>query len=172
MAVGCGAVAHLLQPISSHLLRSCGVAEEDEARVPFAKVIWYVRFLVFLRDASPVQTEAVSRCTVLEAKNYADLLIVLNRFEEARSLLRRMIPVARRVLGDNDSLTLVMRKQHAQSLYRPKNATLDDLREAVTTLEDTARIARRVLGGAHPTTMRIERDLRKAAQAALRAHTE
>ena len=33
-------------------------------------------------------------------------------------------------------------------------ATLDDLREAVTTLEDTERIARRVLGGAHPTHRR------------------
>ena len=32
-------------------------------------------------------------------------------------------------------------------------ATLDDLREAVTTLEDAERIARRVLGGAHPTAM-------------------
>ena len=31
-------------------------------------------------------------------------------------------------------------------------ATLDDLREAVTTLEETARTARRVLGGAHPVT--------------------
>ena len=35
-------------------------------------------------------------------------------------------------------------------------ATLDDLREAVTTLEDTERIARRVLGGAHPITEDIE----------------
>ena len=39
--------------------------------------------------------------------------------------------------------------------------------EAVTTLEDTASIARRVLGGAHPTTVSIERDVRKA-RAALR----
>ena len=47
-------------------------------------------------------------------------------------------------------------------------ATLDDLREAVTTLEDTVRIARRVLGGAHPLTEGIERDLQNA-QAALAA---
>jgi len=33
--------------------------------------------------------------------------------------------------------------------------TLDDLREATTTLEDADRIARRVLGGAHPTAVRI-----------------
>ena len=50
-------------------------------------------------------------------------------------------------------------------------ATLDDLREAVTTLEDTERIARQVLGGAHPLTVDIERELRNA-QAVLRAREE
>ena len=39
---------------------------------------------------------------------------------------------------------------------------LDDLREAVTTLEDTERIARRVFGGAHPLTTEIETSLREA----------
>ena len=47
-------------------------------------------------------------------------------------------------------------------------AALGDIREAVTTLEDTARTARRVLGGAHPFTAGIEQALRKA-RAALRA---
>ena len=47
-------------------------------------------------------------------------------------------------------------------------ATLDDLREAATSLEETARIARRVLGGAHPLTKVIEHNLPKA-RAALRA---
>ena len=41
-------------------------------------------------------------------------------------------------------------------------ATLNDLREAVATLEETERIARRVLGGAHPTTLGIERSLQNA----------
>ena len=45
-----------------------------------------------------------------------------------------------------------MRKVYAIALYRDPGATLDDLREAVTTLEETERAARRVLGGAHPTT--------------------
>ena len=47
-------------------------------------------------------------------------------------------------------------------------ATLDDLREAVTTLEDTARTARRVLGSAHPASSAIEVCLGHA-RAALRA---
>ena len=76
-----------------------------------------------------------------------------------------MIPVARRILGDGDSLTLKMRWVYAQSLYRDDDATLDDLREAVSTLEDTERTARRVLGGAHPDVVRIEKSLREAREA-------
>ena len=57
---------------------------------------------------------------------------------------------------------------NAQSLYRDADATLDDLREAVTILEDAERTARRVLGGAHPVTYGVEQTLRNA-RAALRA---
>ena len=60
------------------------------------------------------------------------------------------------------------RFSYAQSLYSDAGATLDDLREAVTTLEDAERVARRVLGGLHPTTTKIEDYLRKS-RAALRA---
>ena len=60
-----------------------------------------------------------------------------------------------------------MRWLYAMALYRDAGASLDDLREAVTMLEDTTRTARRVLGGAHPTTRGIERALRDA-RAALR----
>ncbi len=52
-------------------------------------------------------------------------------------------------------------------LYFDTGATLDDLRDAVTTLEDMERTARRVLGGSHPTVAGIERSLR-VAQAGLR----
>ena len=50
-------------------------------------------------------------------------------------------------------------------------ATLDDLREAVTTLEDVQRTARRVFGGTHPLTSMIERHLQNS-RAALRAREE
>ena len=62
-----------------------------------------------------------------------------------------------------------MRWGYAVALYDNKGASLDDLREAVTTLEETERTARRVLGGAHPIAVTIERSLRNA-RAALRAH--
>ena len=59
-------------------------------------------------------------------------------------------------------------KTRYEALYKADGATLDDLREAVTTLEDAGRIARRVFGGAYPITVRIEespRDARAASSA-------
>ena len=70
-----------------------------------------------------------------------------------------MMPVARRVLGDGDETTLRIRSNYAAALAHASGATLDDAREAVATLEDATRIARRVLGGAHPLTTEIENGL-------------
>jgi hypothetical protein len=106
--------------------------------------------------------------TLREANNYANSLIQLRRYKEARPVLRKMMPVARRVLGESDEITVKMRWNYADALCQDPGATLDDLREAVMMLEDTERTARRVLGGAHPTTGGIEAALRDA-RAALRA---
>jgi hypothetical protein len=103
--------------------------------------------------------------TLRAANNYAWGLRELQRFKEAKSLLRATIPVARRVLGPSNGVTLKMRKIFAEALYLNDGATLDNLREAVSTLEDTERTARRVLGGANPTTKRIEGALQKAREA-------
>jgi len=106
--------------------------------------------------------------TLRAAKNYADSLIGLKRFEEAKALMRRMMPVAQRVLGESDWLTLKIRVTYGWALYNNDDATTDDLREAVATLEDAEQIARRVFGGAYPLTKGVEGSLRKA-RAALRA---
>ena len=50
------------------------------------------------------------------------------------------------------------------ALYKDASATLDDLREAVTTLVDIERIARRVFGGAHPLVVQFEAALRLARE--------
>ena len=104
----------------------------------------------------------------IAAYNYASTLAGVERYAEAKALLRKVIPVARRVLGENNDLTLRMRWTSAMALHDDPSATLDDFREAVNTLEDTEQTARRVLGGAHPTTGLIERSLQRA-RAALRA---
>ena len=43
---------------------------------------------------------------------------------------------------------------------KDKSSTFDEFREAVTTFEDTARTARRVLGGAHPLVPLMEKTWR------------
>ena len=98
--------------------------------------------------------------TLLAANNYGASLKDHNSFEEARLLLRKAIPVARRVLGQSHRITLTMRLFYARALYEDEGATFDDVREAVTTLDDAERTARRVFGGAHPLTGDIDTSLR------------
>ena len=93
---------------------------------------------------------------------------MLKRFGEAKPLLRRKIPVVRRVLGEDNDLTFKMRWSYAEALCMDPAATLADVREAVTMLEEDEMIARRVFGGTHPLTLDIEYSLRNA-RAALRA---
>ena len=78
------------------------------------------------------------------------------------------MPAARRVLGESHDLTLRLRWSYALTLCRDPSATLADLREAATTLEETVRIARRVFGGSHPTVAWFETQLLNS-RAALRA---
>ena len=85
-----------------------------------------------------------------------------------KDILRRTLPVARRVLGENNETTLRMRWVYALALYANPAATFDDLREAVMTLEDMEPTARRVLGGAHPLVVETGINLRDA-RAVLRA---
>ena len=100
--------------------------------------------------------------TLREAICYGNALTTSSRFEEARSLLRKTMPVARRVLGPSHEYWFRMKANYARALYLDDAATLDDLHEAVTTLAETATIARRVLGGAHPLTSGIESNLKLA----------
>ena len=106
--------------------------------------------------------------TIRAAMNYAASLSNLQRFEEAKVLLRKMIPVTRRALGEGHSLTFKIRANYAATLCNAKGATLGDLREAVDTLENLEPTVRRVFGSSHPHTEQIEDGLRKV-RAALRA---
>jgi len=105
------------------------------------------------------------RSTIIAANNYAASLNQLHRFEEAKALLRKTIPMAQRALGESHGLTLRMRKTYAEAIYMDPGATPDDLCEAVATLEEIARTARRVLGGAHPFVLALEASMRLSREA-------
>ena len=96
--------------------------------------------------------------------SYAASLKDQQRFEEAKSLLRKKIRVTPRILGETHETTLRMRKIYAQALYQDPGATLDDLREAVTTLEDAGQNHARVFGGTHPLTIDVDVALRDARE--------
>ena len=66
------------------------------------------------------------------------------------------LPEASTIVGGGGS------QPDARAIYEDDGATLDDLREAVATLEDTDRTGQRVLGRAHPLVGSIENLLRDA----------
>ena len=76
--------------------------------------------------------------------------------------MRKTMPVAQRVLGKLHEITIKMLWAYVETLYEDDNATLDDLRKAVNTLEDAARDARRVYGSAHPFAEGCEFHLQKS----------
>ena len=119
--------------------------------------------------AAPLAHDA-PRCIRCHTRycNKTSSLADLERFEEARALLRKTLPVAQRVLGENDMTTLNLHGIYGATLHKDPASTLDDLREAATTLEEAERVARRVLGASHPVTLAIGNHLRHA-RAALRA---
>ena len=101
--------------------------------------------------------------TLLAANNLASSLArYRDSYGEAKTLWRTLIPIARRSLGEGNDLTLTLEINYARTLYEDTGATLDDIREAVTRLEDAERIARRILGGSHPLVVRFEDQLHDA----------
>jgi len=154
--------------------RRLGRDEEDILAVQSNLAITY-QALGRLEEASRIQRDAYYGYLKLNgeehinslgaASNYAKSLRALKSYKGAKFLLRRTIPVARRALGEGDVNTLRMRWNYAMALYEDSAASLDDLHEAVTTLEETERTARRVLGGAHPQVVQVGLCLRKARDA-------
>jgi len=86
------------------------------------------------------------------------------RVFEHRHSLAEIIELDRAIapVGASNLMTIRMSRSYAKALYRDPAATLDELREAVTTLEDAGKIGRRVLGGLHPIAKAIEHHLGSA----------
>ena len=100
-----------------------------------------------------------SQQTLTVASHYAATLIRIERFEEAKRVLRQVIPVAQRTLGTVHMCTVSLREDLARAMLQDGNSTLGEKREALRTLEDSLRVMRRVLGTQHPETQRVQRSL-------------
>ena len=145
--------------VQSNIASSYQMLGQFERAVPIGRDVYSGRLKLLGKEHGD---------TLISANNYATSLIRLQRFEEAKELLRKMTPVARRVLGEATEVTLRVRLNYAEALYSDDHATLDNLREAVTTIEDVERTARRVFGGAYPPVRDVENSL-QYSRAALRA---
>ena len=159
------------------MLRRLGASEGDildvqgNISITYGKLGRYERALQIERDAYFGRLRLHGEeheDTVREASGYALSLLHTGRFQEVKTVSRKTIPVARRVLGGHHGHLLMIRLNYAIALYKDPTATLDDLHEAVTTLEETELLARRVLGGVHPFAAGAEKSLRES-RAVLRA---
>ena len=78
--------------------------------------------------------------------------------------MKNVSPSSRGISGSAPQRSTI----YATALYLDPAATVDDLREAVTTLEETERTARRVFGNSHPTVLDIGEDLKASREALAR----
>mmetsp|Transcript_866 Transcript_866/g.2451 ORF Transcript_866/g.2451 Transcript_866/m.2451 type:complete len:406 (+) Transcript_866:808-2025(+) len=107
--------------------------------------------------------------TIWSAGYLANSLYRTRRFDEGKALLRKVIPVARRVLGKGNIDVIRLRWSYGLFLYRAPDATLDDIREAVATMEETYGTVRRAFGAEHSYTREMDPKDIRFAQAELRA---
>jgi hypothetical protein len=82
----------------------------------------------------------------------------MQRFEEAKRVLRKVIPVAQRVLGTQNELTLSLREDLSRATLDGESSAKEK-RQALRMLEDVAGVRRRVLGPAHPETLFTQTEL-------------
>jgi hypothetical protein len=96
------------------------------------------------------------------AVNLSQSLVEGGHYKEGKSFLRKVLPAARRSLGEEDQVYMSLRGNFATALRADGVFSRDDLAEAVTIFEDLFRVMRRVYGAKHPHTERMLRNLAKA----------
>ena len=96
----------------------------------------------------------------MAANNYAMTLLDLERFKEAKRVLRHTIPVARRALGAEHALTLSLREDLSRATL-DGDSSAEEKREALQMLKDTVAVMRRVMGPAHPDTLHAQGELER-----------
>jgi len=98
--------------------------------------------------------------TIGSGNNLAASLRFFQLWDEAKFLLRdQLLPAARRSLGFDHHLTLMLARNVAVVLVDNPERTCGDLCEAANIIRDVAQRRRRVFGPAHPETLRAEAGL-------------
>ena len=102
--------------------------------------------------------------TLLAAANVAISLVALEQWAEAKALVRKVIPAARRALGRDHEYTMKLDSALTVALYQDDDASLGELRQAVSIAEVASRRARRVYGNLHPLAETLAEDLDHARE--------
>ena len=92
----------------------------------------------------------------LGALNLAGSLQTTGRYEEAKSLLRKVLPEALRTLGPDHDTTLAMRRALVRNIDADPESSLVELQQAEADLRDVSRRTRRVFGTSHPESENCE----------------
>ena len=88
--------------------------------------------------------------TIIDALALVRSLINDYLYEEARTLVRDVLPRSRRTLGNGHYLTLDLQCEYACAISLDAKSPLGDVREAVAILEEAVRTIRRIMGAHHP----------------------
>ena len=101
---------------------------------------------------------------MLSALNLGLSLNALKHRAEAKSLVRKALPAARRTLGRDHEWTLKLESALSEAFYRDDSASTSELRHSVSMCEDGYERARRVYGDAHPLTEELADALDEARE--------
>mmetsp|Transcript_26288 Transcript_26288/g.78913 ORF Transcript_26288/g.78913 Transcript_26288/m.78913 type:complete len:222 (+) Transcript_26288:3-668(+) len=96
------------------------------------------------------------RDSIGAANSLAIALVRLARFDEARAILKRQIPLARQLGGTQ---WVHAAGVFSRAVVEDDNCPTTELEEALTVMDDASRTARQTLGTAHPVAKALERDL-------------
>jgi tetratricopeptide (TPR) repeat protein len=154
------------------LLRRLGRSEDSETILVMQTNIAYTLSLLG-RDEEALELERTiyrqrmasrgiaNEHTIRAALNLSVSLSSLERFEEARTIAQKTIPVVQRTFGPDHDLTLCIRRNFVDAVSNDPKSTLADLRRAETTLKDVYRRTRRVFGCHHPETRIYEKNVKR-----------
>ena len=91
--------------------------------------------------------------TILGAMCASSSLNTLKRYAEAREFMREQIDISRRSLGASHEMTLKLRRNLCKNYFLDQsNFSAEEMRQALSDLEDVLRLWRRVFGEQHPQT--------------------
>ena len=96
-----------------------------------------------------------------DVANLGTSLVHTRQLTEARSLMRKYLPIARRVLGLDHEITFGLIENLAGAIFENALAPREDLVEVDEILTKQLKRLRQVLGAAHPATQRHENHLKK-----------